>query len=147
MQFQVPQFIDVEDKIIGPFTIKQFLYLAGGLGMAYLSYRFIPWIGIILGLCIAGFGGALAFYKFNNKPSIFLMESAFHYILSSRFYVWRRKEKQAETVLNLNNFKPVRHETGLAMKTVSSKLSDLAWSIEVQSENDREQKRMDELGI
>jgi hypothetical protein len=42
MQFQVPQFLDVEDKIIGPFTIKQFLYLAGGAGFAYLSWRYIP---------------------------------------------------------------------------------------------------------
>ncbi|GAH87221.1 unnamed protein product, partial [marine sediment metagenome] len=27
MQFQVPQYIDIEDKVIGPFTIKQFLYI------------------------------------------------------------------------------------------------------------------------
>jgi len=28
MQYQVPQFIEVEDRIIGPLTLKQFLYLA-----------------------------------------------------------------------------------------------------------------------
>ncbi len=33
MRFEVPQFIDVEDKIFGPFTFKQFLYLAGGAGL------------------------------------------------------------------------------------------------------------------
>ena len=38
MQFQVPQFLDVEDKIVGPFTIKQFIYLAGGVGMGYSQH-------------------------------------------------------------------------------------------------------------
>jgi len=32
MRFEVPQFIEVEDKIFGPFTWKQFIYLMGGEG-------------------------------------------------------------------------------------------------------------------
>ncbi len=147
MQFQVPQFLDVEDKIIGPFTINQFLYLAGGLGLGYLSYRFIPWIGAILGLGFVGFGGALGFYKFNNKPFVFLLNSAFDYMRSNRFYVWRRQEKNAEAVLDLNNFKPTKHAAGLSMKSVSSKLSDLAWSMDVPPEEAEAQKRSDELGL
>ena len=149
MQFQVPQFLDVEDKIIGPLTIKQFLYLAGGLGMAYLSYRFITFFGVVilLGLGFAGFGAALAFYKFNNKPFVFLLESAFNYMRSDRFYVWRRKDKVEETGIDLNGFRPTKHLAGLSMKTISSKLSDLAWSMDVPPEKEREQKHSDELGI
>jgi len=146
MQFQVPQFLDVEDKIVGPFTIKQFLYTAGGVGLGYLSYRFIPWIGVFLGIGFVAFGGALGFYKFNNKPLVFLLESSFRYMQSSRFYVWRRQEKPAEKVLNLNNFAPTGHTPGLAIKTVSSKLSDLSWTMDVQP-NAEDQKRLDELGI
>lgn len=146
MQFQVPQFLDVEDKIIGPFTIKQFLYTAGGIGMGYLSYRFIPWIGPIIGLGFIIFGAALAFYKFNNKPFIFLLESAFRYMQSNRFYVWKRQEKVAEAALNLNNFTPTQHTPGISMKTVSSKLSDLSWAIDVPK-NVEEQRRSDALGI
>ena len=149
MQFQVPQFLDVEDKIIGPFTIKQFLYLAGGIGMGYLSYRFIPWVGLVLGMLLAGFGAALAFYKFNNKPFIFLIESAFNYMNSTRFYLWKRREKLAETKLDLNNFTLTKHEPGPAMKTVSSKLSDLSWSMDVaeSSESAEDQRRLDKLGL
>lgn len=147
MQFQVPQFLDVEDKIIGPFTLKQFLYIAGGVGLAYLSYRFIPWLGIPLGIGFVALGTALAFYKYNNKPFVFLIESAFHYIRSSRFYVWARTEKTAEAKLDLNNFQPTKHTTGLSMKTISSKLSDLAWSMDVPKEELEEERRSDELGI
>ena len=42
MQFQVPQFIEVEDKIFGPLTFKQFVYVAGGAGLAYLVWRVSP---------------------------------------------------------------------------------------------------------
>ena len=43
-QFVVPQFIDVEDKIIGPFTIRQFVYLAGGGGLSFIIYTYVPFI-------------------------------------------------------------------------------------------------------
>ena len=40
MQFQVPQFIEIEDKIIGPFTVKQFIYLVGGAGMDFIILKY-----------------------------------------------------------------------------------------------------------
>ena len=42
MQFQVPQFIEIEDKIFGPLTFKQFIYLAGGGGLCFLLYTILP---------------------------------------------------------------------------------------------------------
>ena len=42
MRFEVPQFIEVEDKIFGPFTWKQFIYLAGGAGAAVTLYLMLP---------------------------------------------------------------------------------------------------------
>ena len=100
MQFQVPQFLDVEDKIIGPFTLKQFLYLAGGIGMGYLASRYVPWVGIILAIGFICLGAALAFYKVNGKPLVFVIESGFNYMRSNRLYVWRRREKADQITLN-----------------------------------------------
>jgi len=42
MQYQVPQFIEIEDKIFGPLTLKQFLYLAGGGGLCLLFFTLLP---------------------------------------------------------------------------------------------------------
>lgn len=147
MQFQVPQFLDVEDKVIGPFTIKQFLYLAGGLGLGYLSFRFIPYLGAILGLGFAGFGAALAFYKYNNKPFAFLLESGWNYIRGDRFYVWKRKEaeEKARALPSLDNFRAVKHGKGPAMQTVSNRLSDLSWSMNVPK--DEAVDRTNEIGL
>ena len=137
MQFQVPQFIDVEDKIVGPLTIKQFLYVVGGVGLAYLSYRFVPFVGVILGILWLVLGGMLAFYKFNNKPFVYLIEASFNYMRGSRLYVWKRREKKAETELDLSNFRPTKHvPRGIPLAaTSSSRLSDLTWSIDMKEDS------------
>jgi hypothetical protein len=96
MQFQVPQFLDVEDKIIGPFTMKQFVYIVGGVGLGYMAQRYVSFLGIgyILGLGFVLLGVALAYYRPNKKPFADMIESGFNFIKSSRLYVWRRQEKK-----------------------------------------------------
>lgn len=69
MQFPVPQFIDVEDKLIGPFSLKQFAFIfIGGLIVVGL-YRLIGvnFFFIILALPIAAFSLIMAFGKFNGR--------------------------------------------------------------------------------
>ena len=41
MQFKVPQFLDIEDKIFGPFTFREFVYLTGGGGMCFVLYKLL----------------------------------------------------------------------------------------------------------
>ena len=69
MQFSVPQFIDVEDKIIGPFTLKQFGFIFGGGLILVGLFRFIGLspIFFILGLPIAIATLFAAFGSFNGK--------------------------------------------------------------------------------
>ena len=75
MQFKVPQFIDIEDKVFGPLTFKQFAYLAGGAGFGYLSFHFLPTlIALVVGPAFAAFAAALAFMKYNDKPFIHVVE-------------------------------------------------------------------------
>ena len=42
MHFQTPQFIEIEDKIFGPLTLKQFIYLAGAAGLSFTAYSLLP---------------------------------------------------------------------------------------------------------
>ena len=90
MQFKVPQFLEIEDKIFGPFTFRQFVYLTGGAGMCFLLYRLLGlWVSAIPIVAIAGFALALAFYKPNNKPFIFMVQAVFKYFLQGRMYIWK----------------------------------------------------------
>lgn len=74
-QFVVPQFIDVEDKIIGPLTTRQFIIiLVAGL-LTFLEYKLAD-ISLFLleALVTLGLGTMFAFVKVNSMPfHIFLL--------------------------------------------------------------------------
>ena len=132
MRFQVPQFIEIEDKIFGPLTIKQFVYLAGGAGLSFIIYRFVylP-IALILILLIIVFSLPLAFYQVNNKPLIFTLQSAFGYFISNKLYLWEKKDKSPEKNRSLNNAVP--SQTPIYVPKLSeSKLHDLTWSLDIK---------------
>ena len=91
MNFQVPQFIEIEDKIFGPLTFKQFIYIAGSAGLAFICYAFLPlFIAFIPILIIVAFGLALAFYQVNERPFIFTIESFLRYLFASKLYIWKK---------------------------------------------------------
>ncbi len=131
MRYQVPQFIEVEDKIFGPLTLKQFIYLAGGAGLSFVLYRFIPslLISFIPIAIIMGFSAAMAFVKINNKPFINVVEAAFKYYTSAKLFIWRK-------VPNTKNENPVQEAKEYAgvmvPKMSDSKLKDLTWSLDIK---------------
>lgn len=136
MQFKVPQFIDIEDKLFGPLTFKQFAYLAGGVGIVFVIYKLLPlWIGIFLMIPLGGLSVLLAFYKINNKPFIYYLQAGLNYALNSKLYIWKQrlvKEKDKENNLNIET-----HTTSQIPTMSESKLRDLSWSLDI--ENDKKQ--------
>src|SRR3989339_1816305 len=91
MQFKVPQFLEIEDKIFGPFTFREFVYLAGGAGLCFTLYKLL---GLLWGslpiLIVAGFSLLLTFYKPNNKPFINMLGSGLNYFTQSKLYIWKK---------------------------------------------------------
>lgn len=93
MRFEVPQFIEIEDKIFGPLTWRQFLYLGGGIGMAVILFITTNLIVfIMLGIPIALLSSALSFYPVNNRPFSFFLEALFNYLTKQKLYLWRHNE-------------------------------------------------------
>ncbi len=129
MQFRVPQFIDIEDKLFGPFTFRQFVYMVGGGGLIYIVYKLLPiWISIFIIIPVALLSFLLVFYKINEKPFIYYLQAAVSYAISSKLYLWKQrlvkpgdnKEEQAPAQVSV-------------IPTVSSdSLKDLAWSLDVE---------------
>ncbi len=138
MQFKVPQFLDIEDKIFGPFTFRQFVYLAGGAGLSFVIYELL---GLMLGAIpiaiIVGFSGLLAFYRPNNKPFINMLEAGFKFLMQSKLYVWQKSRKTAGVSRESSEeLKSIAMEQDVATpKLTSSKLRDLAWSLDVLDTN------------
>jgi hypothetical protein len=128
MQFKVPQFLDIEDKIFGPFTFAQFVYLAGGAGLCFVLFKLLGFLlGAIPILIVAGISLALTFYRPNNKPLVNMLESSLKYAMQNKLYIWKRrtvkgktKDKEQAEVIN---------QSGIRL--TGSKLQDLAWSLDV----------------
>ncbi len=137
MQFQVPQFIEVEDKIFGPLTATQFIYLVGGGGFAAAMWLLLPlWAAILIGAPVAALGAALAFYRINDRPLLEVLEAAFNYFMKSRLYIWEHKNAvaPAEQASEREN-DPAK----FAPAATGNRIKDLAWSLDVQEKvGDRE---------
>lgn len=90
MQFQVPQYIDVEDHIVGPLTIRQFLYLAVGFFIIFgLYFPLEMWLWLPIAIVVAGASLALAFVKYNGRPLLTILLAAFRYLSRPKIYAWR----------------------------------------------------------
>ena len=137
MRFQVPQFIDIEDKIFGPFTFLQFAFLIGGGGIIFVLYKLLPlWIGIFLILPMAGLTICLVFVKINSKPFIYYLEAAFNYLISSKLYVWKQR------LIKKNDKQDIEVPTPTSISNVpmlsDNKLKDLSWSLDIQDRQDNQ---------
>ena len=78
MQFQVPQFIETEDKVIGPLSIRQFAYIGAAAGIAgALMFVVELWMWTIIAIPILGVSGVLAFGKVNGRPISIYLRSLF----------------------------------------------------------------------
>lgn len=123
MRFEVPQFIEIEDKIFGPFTWRQFVYLLGGAGALFMLYILLPFfMFIVLGTPIAVLAGALAFYQVNNRPFVHILESVVLYFVGTRLYLWQKSP--AKKVVSATT---TSHEAYLppSQSTIASKARQL----------------------
>ena len=73
-EYKIPQKIDIEDKILGPFTLKQFLYMIGGgitiyfLFLVFGTTNFIVFIAISIPIALLVL--ALVFIQVNGRNFI-----------------------------------------------------------------------------
>jgi hypothetical protein len=125
MQFKVPQFIDIEDKVVGNLSFKQFAYLAGGAGLSYISIKVLPgFLALFITPALAGLALALTFIKINDKPFSHALEAFIKYYSKSRLYLWKKQETRIEK-------KEQSQQTPMRATLSESKLKTLSWSLDV----------------
>ena len=91
MRFQVPQFIETETKIVGPFTLKQFLiYVAAVLCLIPVYISSDLSLFITIALPVLGLAAAFAHIKIGSKSLAQTVANAASHTLHGQFYMWRR---------------------------------------------------------
>ena len=111
-QFIVPQFIDVENKILGPITVRQFVIFLIGFGIIVLVFRMAEfWMAAIVSVLIFALTGTFAFLKINGRPFHFLLLNMLQTVRKPILRTWhkqistkdmkarKKKEKKSELVI------------------------------------------------
>lgn len=143
MEYQVPQFIEVEDKIVGSLTLKQFIYIAGASGACVVFFVYLPTLlAFFLAIPVVALAVALSFYKVNGKSFIEMLEAGFNYYTGAKLFLWKHQEHKpgiaeaqaaaaaaAATAQATTVSKP-QHTTP---KLTRDRLSELAWSLDIRN--------------
>lgn len=157
MQYSVPQFIDVQDKIIGPLTITQFLYILGGAGTLFIYWILAPSIQVFLIPAVPTLAlfAALAFAKVNGRQFSTFLGSAIKYVLRPKMRLWRRESVVREVKTDVHTAKKNEEKEVEVGKRVSpSRLRHLSLvldneraAIQEISESEATEEKRDAAGL
>jgi len=135
-QFTIPQFIDVEDKIIGPVTTRQFIIILAGFLIMAAGYKlfdfslFIFVSIIVLAICIS-----FAFVRINGRPFHFFALNLVQTVKRPKLRVWRNKIAVKEDY-SLNEKPAVKKsvEKRERMAPSMSRLTELSLIVDTKGE-------------
>jgi hypothetical protein len=135
--FTVPQFIDVEDKIIGPITARQFIICLAGLGVLVPAWKLLDLIWFIavgiLDFCLII---VFAFVKINGRPFHYFVLNIIQTAKKPNLRIWNHKnplkdllsaeESASEEVQTVTKHVPTRE------RLVSSHLKELSLIVDTK---------------
>jgi|SRR3989344_4194643 len=133
-QYQVPQFIELEDRIIGPLTLKQFLYLAfAGALLFVFWFLFAFYIWVIIALPIAALAAAFAFLKINDRPFVYFFLAFIQYFTKPKLYIFSSAAGKEALKKQTPEKERIKTETPeiTEKKITPSKLKELALNLDV----------------
>lgn len=123
-QFTVPQFISIENQIIGPITTRQFVIMMAGFVLMGVCYKLLSfWAFALTSVIIFAITGVAAFLKINGQPFHYYILNLSQYLKKPRLRIWDVevkivKEEKEEVKIQL----PSRIKKGVA----PSRLSELS---------------------
>ena len=130
-QYVVPQFIDVEDKILGPITVRQFVIVLVDVGIMFVVYKLASLgLMILINLPLLCIGIVLAFMKVNGMPFHYFLLNLIQTLKSPNIQVWNKEYTDAE----LRSFMEVKPPPPPAPKVrkeapTTSRLSELSLQV------------------
>lgn len=109
MSAKVPQDVTREDRLIGPLTLKQFLYILGGAAVVFIAYQYytqrylyplefwsISFVAVTLSL-------AFAFARINGLPFATFMGHAFTFLFAPKNRSWDKDGEELLTISDAEN--------------------------------------------
>jgi hypothetical protein len=126
MRFQVPQFIDIEDRIIGPLTLKMFGYYAVAFMVLVPLYVLLDLgLFITLALPIVGVAALFAHVRIHGQSFAAVLAHGIHFFVSPRIYLWRRGGAPYEMVIRGSEYDEyaAAPEAAASLRTIAQMLN------------------------
>ena len=93
MRFQVPQFIEREARVVGPFTFKQFVYLGVPIAAAFFLYFIAPFFVFLFSTVVfLSFGFLFAFVNVGGRSFPTILLNFLHFSVRPKTYIWKKGE-------------------------------------------------------
>ena len=126
--YKVPQDVEADDKLIGPFSFRQFIYLiivaaAGAIGW-FLSQLFLPLFVIVLPVILLF--GALALPLRKDQPMETYLAAIVSFYLKPRKRMWSPDGTQAFVEITVPNVVEVQRVKDISQTEAEQRLSYLA---------------------
>ena len=138
-QYQVPQFINVEDRVVGPLTLKQFFFLLGGAAfgiVAYFLFQFVLFVIVMIPVSILTL--LLAFLTINGQPFAKILSSAMNFYTKPKLFIWQSIQHETKKIPAIGTEPNKTATAAVAMpRPREGKLSDLAWSLDIKEKAKR----------
>lgn len=128
MQYTVPQFIDQEDKIVGPISVRQFLIMIVAAIFMAIAYALLTFLYFVLVAGVIGIGTiVLAFVKINGRPFHFFLLSLINRAKKPNVRVWNKALTDSELKHYIQKKKEEKPEERIERpRLTTSSLSQLA---------------------
>ena len=96
-KYIVPQFIDKEDQILGPITVRQFLIMIVGCFLIFICYKILTFVYFLISaVLIAGVGGIFGFVKVNGQAFHIFFINVLQTVSRPGLRVWDKRPTDAE---------------------------------------------------
>ncbi|MFH1078631.1 MAG: PrgI family protein [Patescibacteria group bacterium] len=96
-KFIVPQFIDKEDQILGPITVRQFLICLAVVPIIFIEYKILIFgYFIVAALLTAAFAGLFAFVRVNGQPFHIFFVNFLQTSTRPNLRLWDKRPLEAE---------------------------------------------------
>jgi hypothetical protein len=137
MHVNVPQFVDIEDKIAFGLTGKQLLWMIGMSAMLLVAYNmFQRQAFYVIGFFIVMIFGALTFWKPQGISLMSFSGFTIQYFMKPRNYIWKRQYSShnadaVKAAYSTQMQKIEAHPNAKKMLT-GSQLQKIAWQLDTK---------------
>lgn len=96
-QFVVPQFIETEDKILGPISVRQFALMLGAFFIEFILFRLLSFgVFLAIGIPLLAFAIIISFVKVNGQPFHYFGLNVIQTLKKPSLRVWDKTLSTAE---------------------------------------------------